>query len=37
VQLKDVDIDLKQVAVLVFWKDYGKVRSTEVTRLVANL
>lgn len=37
VQLKDVDIDLKQVAVLVFWKDNGQVRSTEVTGLVANL
>ncbi|MBX3110642.1 MAG: hypothetical protein KF857_01420 [Fimbriimonadaceae bacterium] len=37
VQLSDVDIDLRQATVLVFWKDNGQNRSTSVTSLVANL
>lgn len=37
IELSDVDIDLRQVSVLVFWKDNGNVRSVEVTSLVANL
>ena len=37
VQITDTSIDLKQVAIRVFWKDNGKNRSTEVTSLVANL